>query len=66
MARLHDLLIFGCIFPCNAPFPVYPFQLWDEVLPFRSQKGIGSVTMGLTAFAGREVEFETSRRALGP
>ncbi|SFI47351.1 DUF4261 domain-containing protein [Bradyrhizobium sp. Gha] len=48
-----------------APFPDYPFQLWVDVLPFRSQKGIGSVTMGLTAFAGREVEFETSRLELG-
>ena len=32
-----------------APFPDYPFPLWVDVLPFRSQKGIGAVTMGLTA-----------------
>ena len=48
-----------------APFPDYPFPLWVDVLPFRSQKGIGAVTMGLSAFVDREIEFETSRLALG-
>ncbi|SFP67124.1 protein of unknown function [Bradyrhizobium sp. Ghvi] len=43
-----------------APFPDYPFPLWVDVLPFRSQKGIGAVTMGLTAFVDREIQFETS------
>ena len=48
-----------------APFPDYPFTLWVDVLPFRSQKGIGAVTMGLSAFADREIEFDSSRLALG-
>jgi len=48
-----------------APFPDYPFLLWVDVLPFRSQKGVGAVTMGLSAFVDREVEFDTSRLALG-
>lgn len=47
-----------------APFPDYPFTLWVDVLPFRSESGIGAVTMGLTAFVGREIEFETSRLTL--
>ena len=47
-----------------APFPDYPFALWVDVLPFRSEPGIGAVTMGLSTFAGREIEFETSRLTL--
>ncbi|WP_271671790.1 DUF4261 domain-containing protein [Bradyrhizobium sp. CCBAU 51627] len=43
-----------------APFPDYPFSLWVDVLPFRWQRGIGAVTMGLTAFVDREIQFETS------
>lgn len=48
-----------------APFPDYPFALWIDVLPFRSERGIGAVTMGLSIFVGREIEFETSSLALG-
>lgn len=48
-----------------APFPDYPFTLWIDVLPFRSERGVGAVTMGLTDFVGREIEFETSRLTLG-
>jgi hypothetical protein len=48
-----------------APFPDYPFALWVDVLPFRSEPGIGAVTMGLSAFVGREIEFETSSLTLG-
>ncbi|MET4388074.1 hypothetical protein ABIB73_003836 [Bradyrhizobium sp. F1.4.3] len=47
-----------------APFPEYPFTLWVDILPFRIESGIGAVTMGLSAFVGREIEFETSRRTL--
>jgi len=44
-----------------APFPDYPFTLWIDILPFRSDAGIGAVTMGLSAFAGREIEFEAAK-----
>ncbi|WP_244547497.1 DUF4261 domain-containing protein [Bradyrhizobium sp. OK095] len=44
-----------------APFPDYPFTLWVDILPFRSEAKIGAVTMGLSAFAGREIEFETGK-----
>lgn len=47
-----------------APFPNYPVSLWFDILPFRTKTGIGAVTMGLEAFAEREIEFETSRLTL--
>jgi hypothetical protein len=47
-----------------APFPDYPFPLWVDVLPFRFKRDIGAVTMGLSAFVEREIEFETSRLTL--
>ncbi|WFU83768.1 DUF4261 domain-containing protein [Bradyrhizobium sp. CIAT3101] len=47
-----------------APFPDYPFTLWIDIMPFRSVAKIGAVTMGLSAFAGREIEFETNKLAL--
>jgi hypothetical protein len=43
-----------------APFPDYPFGLWVDILPFRSDPKIGAVTMGLSAFVGREIEFESA------
>jgi len=47
-----------------APFPDYPSTLWVDVLPFRSDAGIGAVTVGLSAFAEREIEFETQKLTL--
>jgi hypothetical protein len=47
-----------------APFPDYPSSLWVDILPFRSKRGIGAVTMGLSAFAEREIEFETHKLTL--
>jgi Domain of unknown function (DUF4261) len=47
-----------------APFPDYPSSLWIDMLPFRSDVGIGAVTMGLSAFAEREIEFETRKLTL--
>jgi hypothetical protein len=44
-----------------APFPDYPFMLWLEVLPFRSGAMNGAVTKGLSAFVGREIEFESGK-----
>jgi hypothetical protein len=47
-----------------APFPDYPFTLWFDALPFQSGAMIGAVTMGVSAFAGREIEFEAERLSL--
>lgn len=49
---------------CFAPFPDYPCYLWFDIFPFRSETGIGAVTMGVSAFAGREIEFETDKLGL--
>lgn len=40
------------------PFPDQPFGLWMEIVPFRSGKTVGALTIGLSAFTGREIEFE--------
>jgi len=47
-----------------APYPDYPFRLWVDILPFRSGAKIGAITMGLTAFVGREIEFVTGKLTL--
>lgn len=47
-----------------APFPDYPFTLWIDILPYRSGDKIGAVTMGLSAFVGREIEFVTGKLTL--
>lgn len=47
-----------------APFPDYPFTLWVDILPYRSGTKIGAVTMGLAAFVGREIDFETGKLSL--
>lgn len=47
-----------------AAFPDYPFTLWIDIQPFQSGTKIGAVTMGLSAFVGREIEFESSRLTL--
>ncbi|MHC4046537.1 DUF4261 domain-containing protein [Bradyrhizobium sp. 23AC] len=47
-----------------ASFPDYPFRLWVDILPFRSGAKIGAVTMGLSAFVGREIEFVTGKLTL--
>ena len=41
-----------------APYPNQPFALWIEIVPYRSGKTIGAFTTGLSAFTGREIEFE--------
>ncbi len=40
------------------PFPDHPFGLWMEIIPFRSGETVGAYTVGLSAFIGREIEFE--------
>lgn len=47
-----------------APYPDYPFRLWVDIIPFRSGAKIGAITMGLSAFVGREIEFVTGKLAL--
>jgi len=47
-----------------APFPDYPSSLWFDMLPYRSGAGIGAVTTGLSAFAEREIQFETRKLTL--
>ncbi|MGX1165490.1 hypothetical protein AB7M16_001756 [Bradyrhizobium sp. USDA 372] len=47
-----------------APFPSYPFTLWVDILPFQSDRKIGAITVGLSTFAGREIEFETAKLTL--
>ncbi|TWI06414.1 hypothetical protein IQ17_02629 [Bradyrhizobium daqingense] len=41
-----------------ASYPDQPFALWMEIVPYLSGKTIGALTIGLSAFAGREIEFE--------
>jgi hypothetical protein len=40
------------------PFPDHPFGLWMEIVHFRCGETIGAYTVGLSAFTGREIEFE--------
>ncbi|MCP3408317.1 hypothetical protein [Bradyrhizobium sp. CCGB01] len=40
------------------PFPDHPFGLWTEIVHYVSGKTIGAYTVGLSAFIGREIEFE--------
>lgn len=47
-----------------APYPDYPFRLWVDILPFRTGSKIAAVTMGLSAFVGREIEFVTGKLTL--
>jgi len=63
VARSADLWLETSI-DSFAPYPDYPFRLWVDILPFRSGAKIGAVTMGLTAFVGREIEFVTGKLTL--
>lgn len=40
------------------PFPDHPYSLWIEIVHFVSGRTIGAFTIGLSAFIGREIEFE--------
>lgn len=40
------------------PFPHHPFGLWMEIVPFHCGHTVGACTLGLSAFTGREIEFE--------
>ncbi len=41
-----------------APYPDQPFALWMEIVPYLAGKTLGAFTTGLSAFTGREIEFE--------
>ncbi len=47
-----------------AAYPDYPFQLWIDILPMKTEAGVEVVTCGLLSFVGREIEFELGRLAL--
>lgn len=40
------------------PYPDHPFGLWTEIVHYVSGKTIGAYSIGLSAFIGREIEFE--------
>ncbi|WP_246773873.1 hypothetical protein [Bradyrhizobium diazoefficiens] len=40
------------------PYPDHPYGLWLEIVHFRCGETIGAYTVGLSAFTGREIEFE--------
>lgn len=40
------------------PYPDHPYSLWIEIVHFVSGPTIGAYTTGLSAFVGREIEFE--------
>jgi hypothetical protein len=41
-----------------ADYPHFPFMLWVGIRPFHDDLGIGAITIGLSAFVHRELEFE--------
>jgi hypothetical protein len=44
-----------------AAYPNYPTLLWIDIVPIRSSSGIDAVTIGLSSFIDREIEFEVGR-----
>jgi hypothetical protein len=44
-----------------APYPDYPIMLWIDIVPVRTGVGMDAVTIGLSSFADREIEFEVGR-----
>jgi hypothetical protein len=41
--------------------PHYPILLWIDIAPVRTASGMDAVTIGLSSFVGREIEFEVGR-----
>ena len=41
-----------------APYPEYPVLLWIDLLPAQTTTGVEVLTVGLSSFVGREIEFE--------
>src|SRR5262245_4828251 len=48
-----------------APYPDYPITGWIDIVPFRSGAMLGAVTLGLSEFVGREIEFESANWDIG-
>jgi hypothetical protein len=44
-----------------AAYPDYPILLWVDIVPVRTASGIDAVTIGLSSFIDREIEFEVGR-----
>src|SRR5262249_23136872 len=44
-----------------APYPDYPIMLWIDIAPLQSAGGVEVVTIGLSSFVGREIEYEVGR-----
>jgi hypothetical protein len=44
-----------------AAYPDYPILLWLDIAPIRTASGIEAVTIGLSSFVDREIEFEVGR-----
>jgi hypothetical protein len=44
-----------------ATYPNYPILLWIDIAPWRTTSGMDAVTIGLSSFVGREIEFEMGR-----
>lgn len=42
-------------------YPDYPILLWIDVTPIRGAAGLDAVTIGLSSFVDREIEFEIGR-----
>ena len=47
-----------------AAYPDYPFLLWVDLLPMKTATGIEAITVGLSSFVGREIEFDAGRLEL--
>ena len=41
-----------------ATYPEYPVLLWIDILPAQTKTGVEVLTVGLSSFVGREIEFE--------
>ena len=44
-----------------APYPNYPFLLWIDITSIRAGTGMDAVTIGLSSFVDREIEFEVGQ-----
>lgn len=48
-----------------APYPNYPLLLWIDLAAVRTASGFDAVTIGLSTFTGREIEYEVGRDSSG-